>query len=472
MEPRGRSLLGNRYELLVPLASGGMGRVWRARDTLLERPVAVKVLRSEFTGDADLPRPLPGRGAAHRRPASSATSHPSSTTARLEEDGERLAYLVMELVEGESLADLLEREVRLERTADPRPPAAGVRRPGRRARRRRGPPRRQAGQRADGHRRGRQDHRLRHRVVGVQRAADRDRTGHRDGALPVTRSRPAAARRRRRATSTRSAPSPTSASPAGAPSRARTPCRSRSSRSARSRSRCRPTSRTGSAGSWSGRWPRTRPSASRTGPRCVPRWTRVTDTGGTAPIGVAGPHGTAVLPLPPLRAAAVPGVATPVPPARPTRRLPVALLLGALAAVVATAVLVVLLQSGAETPTGGHAGVRGRHDVPGASSDGRRRRGGSHRPAGRGRAGRAGRPGAAGAARSGRDRRLPGGPGHGRDSGGRPADRHRGHPVLRRRPPSPPPAPDDGGTTATATATGTGTGTGRRTRRTTRTTDR
>ena len=50
METRGR-LLGNRYELHSVLASGGMGQVWRARDTLLNRPVAVKVLRSEFTGD-------------------------------------------------------------------------------------------------------------------------------------------------------------------------------------------------------------------------------------------------------------------------------------------------------------------------------------------------------------------------------------------------------------------------------------
>ncbi|HEY4632208.1 MAG TPA: serine/threonine protein kinase, partial [Blastococcus sp.] len=50
MEPDIR-LLGDRYELLGLLASGGMGRVWRARDRLLNRPIAVKVLRSEFTGD-------------------------------------------------------------------------------------------------------------------------------------------------------------------------------------------------------------------------------------------------------------------------------------------------------------------------------------------------------------------------------------------------------------------------------------
>ncbi len=118
MEPRGR-LLGNRYELLVPLASGGMGRVWRARDTRLERPVAVKVLRSEFTGD-------PTFRARFRAEAqhTAALHHPNIADVfdygEVEEDGECLAYLVMELVEGETLTAQLERERRLDagRTLD------------------------------------------------------------------------------------------------------------------------------------------------------------------------------------------------------------------------------------------------------------------------------------------------------------------------------------------------------------------
>ena len=118
MEARGR-LLGNRYELLLVLASGGMGRVWRARDTLLERPVAVKVLRSEFTGDATF-RARFRAEAQH----TAALHHPNIASVfdygELVEDGEQLAYLVMELVEGEALSTLLEREGRLDaaRTLD------------------------------------------------------------------------------------------------------------------------------------------------------------------------------------------------------------------------------------------------------------------------------------------------------------------------------------------------------------------
>jgi eukaryotic-like serine/threonine-protein kinase len=111
VETRGR-VLGNRYELLVPLASGGMGRVWRARDTLLERPVAVKVLRNEFTGDATF------RARFRAEAQHTAGLHDPHIAAvfdygELEADGECLAYLVMELVEGEALSSLLEREGRL-----------------------------------------------------------------------------------------------------------------------------------------------------------------------------------------------------------------------------------------------------------------------------------------------------------------------------------------------------------------------
>ena len=112
MQPQVR-LLGDRYELQYVLASGGMGRVWRARDTLLQRPVAVKILRSEFTGNPD----FLGRFRAEAQ-HTAVLAHPNIAAlydyGELDQDGEHLAYLVMELVEGESLATLLHRERRLD----------------------------------------------------------------------------------------------------------------------------------------------------------------------------------------------------------------------------------------------------------------------------------------------------------------------------------------------------------------------
>jgi serine/threonine-protein kinase len=110
VEPARRTL-GDRYELLALLAAGGMGQVWRAHDQLLGRQVAVKVLRSEYTGD-----PLfVARFRAEAQHAA-ALSHPNIAAVydygeepAIDGSGEHLAYLVMELVEGESLSAVLAR---------------------------------------------------------------------------------------------------------------------------------------------------------------------------------------------------------------------------------------------------------------------------------------------------------------------------------------------------------------------------
>jgi serine/threonine protein kinase len=97
-------LLGGRYRMDAPLASGGMGEVWGARDLLLDRAVAVKVLGGAFAGD--------GRAAERlRREARAAgrLEHPAiARVLDLGEDGGR-PYLVMELLEGESLAERIAR---------------------------------------------------------------------------------------------------------------------------------------------------------------------------------------------------------------------------------------------------------------------------------------------------------------------------------------------------------------------------
>jgi hypothetical protein len=111
VEP-GRRCLGDRYELQQLIAAGGMGQVWRALDTALHRPVAVKVLRSEYTGD-------PTFVARFRAEAQNAASlsHPNVAAVfdygeepAQDGTGETLAYLVMELVPGEPLSALLRRK--------------------------------------------------------------------------------------------------------------------------------------------------------------------------------------------------------------------------------------------------------------------------------------------------------------------------------------------------------------------------
>ncbi|NEK57011.1 serine/threonine protein kinase [Geodermatophilus sabuli] len=109
------SVLEDRYELQLLLATGGMGQVWRARDLVLGRQVAVKVLRSEYTGDAVFLT----RFRTEAR-LSAGLVHPNVAVlhdyGEVDAGGDRLVYLVMELVEGEPLSTVLQRERRLSPT--------------------------------------------------------------------------------------------------------------------------------------------------------------------------------------------------------------------------------------------------------------------------------------------------------------------------------------------------------------------
>ena len=97
--------LHGRYRLVSRIAVGGMGEVWLAHDEALARNVAVKVLRSEFAGDAGFLERF--RTEARN---SARLSHPN--IAALYDYGEQdgSAYLVMELILGEPMSDLLDRQ--------------------------------------------------------------------------------------------------------------------------------------------------------------------------------------------------------------------------------------------------------------------------------------------------------------------------------------------------------------------------
>ena len=92
------------YEIVRPLGSGGMGEVYRARDTKLGRDVAIKVLPPAFTAD-------PMRLKRFEREARllASLNHPHIGAIYGLEDTEGVPALVLELVEGPTLAERLAR---------------------------------------------------------------------------------------------------------------------------------------------------------------------------------------------------------------------------------------------------------------------------------------------------------------------------------------------------------------------------
>jgi Tol biopolymer transport system component len=90
------------YEILGPLGAGGMGEVYRARDSRLQREVAIKVLPAELSTD-------PGRLKRFEKEAraASALNHPSIVAIYDAGAQGTTSYIVMELVSGRTLRDLL-----------------------------------------------------------------------------------------------------------------------------------------------------------------------------------------------------------------------------------------------------------------------------------------------------------------------------------------------------------------------------
>jgi hypothetical protein len=107
-ELAGRRLQG-RYLLENPLDSGGMADVWTARDEVLGRPVAVKILHKNLAQDENFLERFRREAVAAAR-----LSHPA--VVRIFDTGvdEGVCFIVMELFEGRNLADLLEERRRLE----------------------------------------------------------------------------------------------------------------------------------------------------------------------------------------------------------------------------------------------------------------------------------------------------------------------------------------------------------------------
>ncbi|HEY4692737.1 MAG TPA: protein kinase [Bellilinea sp.] len=101
-------ILGNRYQLIQNIGNGGMAVVYHARDLMLERPVAIKVLRQDYSRDEAFRE----RFRTEAKAAANLT-HPNIVTVHdFGFDSDRL-YLVMEYVPGTDLKTILKERVRL-----------------------------------------------------------------------------------------------------------------------------------------------------------------------------------------------------------------------------------------------------------------------------------------------------------------------------------------------------------------------
>ena len=101
MDLEGR-LLGNRYEIKEKIGNGGMAMVYKAKDQVLNRYVAIKILRDEFTTDEEFIK----RFSIEAQSAASIT-HPNIVSVYDVGNEGNLYYIVMELIKGKTLKEII-----------------------------------------------------------------------------------------------------------------------------------------------------------------------------------------------------------------------------------------------------------------------------------------------------------------------------------------------------------------------------
>ena len=102
------TFLGDRYEILELIGSGGMADVYKAKDHKLNRFVAVKVLKSEFSSDSVFVSKFKAEAQA-----AAGLMHPNIVNVYDVGEENRMYYFVMELVEGITLKHYIEKKIRL-----------------------------------------------------------------------------------------------------------------------------------------------------------------------------------------------------------------------------------------------------------------------------------------------------------------------------------------------------------------------
>ena len=98
-------VIGNRYEIINRIGNGGMATVYKAKDITLNRFVAVKVLREEFTTDAEFIK----RFNIEAQSAAS-LAHPNIVSIFDVGQEDNIYYIVMELIQGKTLKEIIDED--------------------------------------------------------------------------------------------------------------------------------------------------------------------------------------------------------------------------------------------------------------------------------------------------------------------------------------------------------------------------